>query len=110
MKSPPQDDWLGIARWERGKTRPTFPDTLMRLIKNSGNDRVVDDLRKTLAPGSELDIASPLFSLFAYLPAATLRSLDARYETLLARIVTMASQPEKWVLPSGGRRGEGGKR
>ena len=38
----------------------------MRLIKNSGNDRVIDELRKALAPQSTLDIASPAFSLFAY--------------------------------------------
>ncbi len=44
----------------------------MRLIKNSGNDRVVDELRKSLHPESELDIATPAFSLFAY---AELRSL-----------------------------------
>ena len=38
----------------------------MKLIKNSGTDRVVDELRKALAPESSLSIASPLFSLFAY--------------------------------------------
>ena len=38
----------------------------MRLIKNSGNDRVIDELRKALLPQSTLDIASPAFSLFAY--------------------------------------------
>ena len=47
----------------------------MRLIKNSGNDRVVDELRKALTPECSLDIASPLFSLFAY---AELRDLLAR--------------------------------
>ncbi len=41
-----------------------------------------------------------------YLPARTLQILDSRYETLLARIVTMSSQPEKWVLPRAGRRVE----
>jgi len=38
----------------------------MKLIKNSGNDRVVDELRKNLTPSSDLDIASPAFSLFAF--------------------------------------------
>jgi len=38
----------------------------MRLIKNSGNDRVVDELRSSRAPGAALDIASPSFSLFAF--------------------------------------------
>ncbi len=38
----------------------------MRLLKNSGNDRVVDELRKCLTPQGALDIASPTFSLFAF--------------------------------------------
>ena len=44
----------------------------MRLIKNTGGDRVFDELRKSLAPPSSLDLASPLFSLFAF---AELRDL-----------------------------------
>ena len=38
----------------------------MRLIKNSGNDRVIDELRHCLLAKSSLDIASPEFSLFAF--------------------------------------------
>ena len=38
----------------------------MRLIKNSGNDRVIDELRHCLQGKSSLDIASPSFSLFAF--------------------------------------------
>ena len=38
----------------------------LRLIKNSGNDRVIDELRQCLLPRSSLDIASPAFSLFAF--------------------------------------------
>jgi hypothetical protein len=44
----------------------------MRLIKNIGNDRVIDELRQTLVPPSSLDLASPAFSLFAF---AELREL-----------------------------------
>ncbi|MDZ4199232.1 MAG: four helix bundle protein [Kiritimatiellia bacterium] len=33
-----------------------------------------------------------------YVTAEKFESLDSRYETLLARIVTMSNQPEKWVL------------
>ncbi len=47
----------------------------MRLLKNSGNDRVLDELRKTLAPQASLEVASPSFSIFAY---AELRELLAR--------------------------------
>ena len=38
----------------------------MKLIKNSGNERVIDELRKCLSAESVLDIASPSFSLFAF--------------------------------------------
>lgn len=38
----------------------------MKIIRNIGNDRVYDELRSSLAPPSSLDLASPVFSLFAY--------------------------------------------
>jgi len=38
----------------------------MKLIKNSGNERVIDELRKCLVGQDRLDIASPAFSLFAF--------------------------------------------
>ena len=44
----------------------------MRIIKNTGSDRVFAELRKSLAPPSSLDLASPVFSLFAF---AELRDL-----------------------------------
>lgn len=44
----------------------------MRLIRNTGDDRVFDELRSSLTPPSRLDLASPVFSLFAF---AELRDL-----------------------------------
>ena len=38
----------------------------MKLIKNTGDNRVVDELRAALGPESTLDIASPALSVFAY--------------------------------------------
>jgi hypothetical protein len=38
----------------------------MRLIRNAGNDRVVDLLREWAAPGFSLDVATPKASLFAF--------------------------------------------
>lgn len=38
----------------------------MRLIKNSGTDRVIDELRRCIAVGATLDVATPAFSLFAF--------------------------------------------
>src|SRR5436190_1771523 len=49
----------------------------MKLIKNSGNDRVLDALRSVLAPQSSLDLASPSFSLFGFAEVqALLEKLD----------------------------------
>ncbi len=50
----------------------------MRLIKNTGNDRVIDELRQALAPQSSLDLASPAFSLFAF---AELREVLEKLDT-----------------------------
>jgi hypothetical protein len=44
----------------------------MKLIKNTGSQRVVDELRHSLPPSSSLALASPAFSLFAF---AELREL-----------------------------------
>jgi len=44
----------------------------MKLITNIGADRVIDELRKALAKGESLDVASPALSLFAF---AKLREL-----------------------------------
>ena len=49
----------------------------MKLIKNTGNDRVIDELRTCLVPRSNLDIASSAFSLLAY---AELRSFFEKLE------------------------------
>ena len=48
--------------------RAQFPEGAprLRLIKNSGNDRVVDELRQCLAPRSTFNVASAAFSLFAF--------------------------------------------
>jgi hypothetical protein len=38
----------------------------MKLIRNTGSDRVIDELRQALIPPASLDLASPAFSLFAF--------------------------------------------
>jgi hypothetical protein len=38
----------------------------MRIVKNTGTDRVIDELRTALAPRAGLDVGSPEFSLFAF--------------------------------------------
>jgi len=50
----------------------------MKLIKNTGSDRVIDELRHALTPPSSLDLASPAFSLFAF---SELRDLLEKLDT-----------------------------
>ena len=50
----------------------------MKLIRNTGSDRVIDQLRQTLAPQLSLDLASPAFSLFAF---AELREVLEKLDT-----------------------------
>ena len=38
----------------------------MKLVRNTGADRVIDLLRPALAPGRQLDVVTPAFSLFAF--------------------------------------------
>ena len=38
----------------------------MKLIRNTGDDRVIDEIRAALRPQSKLDIATATFSLFAF--------------------------------------------
>jgi hypothetical protein len=50
----------------------------MKLIKNTGNDRVMDALRSGLTPAAKLDIATPAFSVFAFAEfAAQLQDVSA---------------------------------
>ncbi|MDE2059402.1 MAG: four helix bundle protein [candidate division NC10 bacterium] len=68
----------------------------MKLIKNTGSDRVIDELRQTLAPPSSLDVASPAFSLFAFAELGDLlEKLDA------CRVVLQANIAEGFRKQSG---------
>ena len=69
---------VSIAWIVRGRSRNVCRETgegsarrqggaaVMKLIRNTGNDRVTDELRCALAPPASLDVASPAFSLFAF--------------------------------------------
>lgn len=50
----------------------------MKLIKNTGGERVISELREVLRPSSSLDVASPAFALFAY---AELRDVLEKLDT-----------------------------
>jgi hypothetical protein len=65
----------------------------MKLVRNSGADRVVDLIRPGLALGHQLDVATPHFSLFAFselLQAA----LDLRH----VRILLPGGNPDLGIL------------
>ena len=62
----------------------------MRLLANTGDERVVDELRAVLAAGPNLDIATPSFSVFAF----------QEIRNLLARLTKSRMVPPP--LPEGG--------
>jgi superfamily II DNA or RNA helicase len=55
----------------------------MRILKNSGNERVIDCLREWVAPGASLDLMSPAFSLFAFAEMRDLLAKASRSRILL---------------------------
>lgn len=61
----------------------------MKILKNSGADRVVDELRSNLEGASSLDLATPQFSLFAY---AELRDALAKLESCRLILPTLDSE------------------
>jgi len=68
----------------------------MRLIKNTGSDRVIDELRQTLAPSSSLDLASPAFSLFAF---AELREVLEKLDACRVVLPETNTPPARPPLP-----------
>jgi hypothetical protein len=38
----------------------------MKLLRNTGNERVIDRLRDWLSPGSAIDLISPTISIYAF--------------------------------------------
>jgi len=57
-------DLMAPNRWKNNEAeRASSARLFMKLIKNTGSDRVIDELRQTLAPPSSLDLASPRFPL-----------------------------------------------
>ena len=68
----------------------------MRLIKNSGSDRVIDELRLCLQGKSFLDVASPSFSLFAF---AEVQELLTQVSS--ARMILPSPDKHDWELLGG---------
>lgn len=62
----------------------------MRIISNTGDDRVVDELRKVLGRQSTLDVASPDLSLFAF---GELRALLGQLLACRLVLPTSAAMP-----------------
>jgi hypothetical protein len=73
---------LARSLWRVGLVLANQIPKKVRLLKNTGNERVIDELRKVLASGSTFDIASGRFSLLAF---SELRDLLAKVDR--ARVV-----------------------
>lgn len=64
----------------------------MKLIKNTGDNRVIDEIRAALGPQTTLDIASPAFSVFAFGEAKNLLENIERCRLVIP--APSASEPE----------------
>jgi SNF2 family DNA or RNA helicase len=72
----------------------------MKLIRNTGSERVIDELRQALVSPAQFDLASPSFSLFAFAELADqLRELDhcrlALPEASLAGLDVVGSEADR---------------
>jgi hypothetical protein len=63
----------------------------MKLLKNQGSDRVVDELRANLMAGGSLDVATPALSLFAY---GELREALRRLSSFRLILPLVAANPQ----------------
>jgi len=55
----------------------------MKLLRNSGNERVIDRLREWLVPGASVDLMSPSLSLYAFAEARELLAKVSRSRILV---------------------------
>lgn len=62
----------------------------MRLLRNSGTERVIDALREWLAPGAAVDLMSPAFSLFAFAETRDQLARSGRCRILLGEESSLA--------------------
>ena len=69
----------------------------MKLINNTGNDRVIDELNRSLATTATLAAASPSFSLFAF---AEIRDLLARLSSCRLALSALQNIAAEGVLGS----------
>ena len=56
----------------------------MRILRNAGNERVIDRVRPALRAGGRLDLASSSLSLFAFAELAWELSLSAAVRAVLS--------------------------
>ena len=73
----------------------------MKLLKNQGTDRVIEELRASLVPGGSFDAASPDLSLFAF---SELREVLCRLSSSRL-ILTLPQASAQSLLGSGADRG-----
>jgi hypothetical protein len=72
----------------------------MKLLRNTGADRVIDVIRPWITPGNQIDVVSPTFSLFAF--AEVLRDLSKLSK---ARLVLPSNGSDLTLLGTAADRG-----
>ena len=97
-KSFPADERFSLTNQIRRSSRSVAANLSEAWRKRRYEAAFVSKLNDSEGEAAETQTHLEIARRCGYVSTEKLEALDSRYETLLARIVTMSSQPEKWVL------------
>jgi len=97
-KSFPADERFSLTDQIRRSSRSVAANLSEAWRKRRYEAAFVSKLNDSEGEAAETQTHLEIARRCGYISTEKLEALDSRYETLLARIVTMSSQPEKWVL------------
>lgn len=97
-KSFPADERFSLTDQIRRSSRSVAANLSEAWRKRRYEAAFVSKLNDSEGEAAETQTHLEIAQRCGYLTTDQFQSIDASYETLLARIVTMSSQPEKWVL------------
>jgi four helix bundle protein len=97
-KSFPADERFSLTDQIRRSSRSVAANLSEAWRKRRYEAAFVSKLNDSEGEAAETQTHLEIAWRCGYLTTDQFQPIDARYETLLARIVIMSSQPEKWVL------------
>jgi four helix bundle protein len=97
-KSFPADERFSLTDQIRRSSRSVAANLSEAWRKRRYETAFLSKLNDAEGEAAETQTHLEIAHRCGYLSAGHLQALDSCYETLLARLVTMSSQPEKWIL------------